>query len=470
MSRLTPFHIIPALIAAASHAGEVTIELRPFSIEKSFTASALPGGDCTLLKIEPKAWADFKILQIAEHGVKVSKGDILIRFDAEDIDRKIEDTRRELASGALALAQAELEAKILQETAPNKLESVRRAAEIAKEENTYFTQIRRKASEESAGQSLKRSEQILANQREELKQLSKMYEADDITENTEEIILVRQQDAVAAAEFALRMETLDHKRTLGVTLPREAKTLADSERDTAISLKKAEVEIPRSLELNKLALEALTTAHQRAKQNLAELEADRGQFEFKAIADGVFYHGAIESGRWTTGDAIKNLVPNGRPPAHTAFATFVPGAAKLSLVAFLDEATARALKPELAGTATLTGREEVEIPVKVLKVATAPTPGGTYRADLEATWPKDHSPSTGATAQIRLISYQQAAAIAIPTKALEFGTTGWTVDVKLADGKTERRPVKRGHVSKDETEILAGLEVGQVVVVPGDKS
>jgi hypothetical protein len=470
MSRLTPFHIIPALIAAASHAGEVTIEQRPFLIEKSFTAAALPAGDCTLLKIQPKAWTDFKIEQIAEHGAKVAKGDVLIRFDSEDIDRKIEDTRRELASGALALAQAELESKILHETAPNKLEAARRAAEIAKEENTYFTQVRRKASEDSASQSLKRSEQILANQREELKQLTKMYEADDITENTEEIILVRQQDAVASAEFALRMETLDHKRTLGVTLPREAKSLADSERDTAISLKKAEADIPRSLELNKLALEALKTTHERAKQTLAELEADRTQFEFKATAAGVFYHGAIENGRWTTGDAVKSLVPQGRPPAHTAFATFVPGAAKLSLVAFLDEATARSLKPELTGTAALTGREEVEIPVKILKLAEAPNTSGTYRADFTATWPKELVPVTGATAQIRLISYQQPAAIALPTKALHFEASGWTVEVKLADGKSERRPVKRGHVSKDETEILSGLEVGQVVVVPTEKS
>jgi hypothetical protein len=470
MSRLTPFHIIPALIAAASHAGEVTIELRPFSIEKSFTATALPAGDCALLKIEPETWVDFRITQITEHGAKVSHGDVLIRFDAEDIDRKIEDTRRELASGALALAQAELEAKILLETAPNKLEAARRAAAIAQEENIYFTQTRRKASEESATQALKRSEQILANQREELKQLSKMYEADDITENTEEIILVRQQDAVAAAEFALRMETLDHKRTLNVTLPREAKALADSERDTAISLKKAEADIPRSIELNKLALEALKTNHQRARQTLTDLETDRARFEIKATADGTFYHGAIENGRWTTGDIIKNLVPHGRPPTHTAFATFVPGSAKLSLVAFLDEATARALKPGLAGTATLTGREEAEIPVKFLKIATAPNPGGSYRADLEASWPQDPSPVTGATAQIRLISYQQPAAIVLPAKALDFGPLGWTVEVKLADGKTERRPIKRGHVSNDETEVLAGLEVGQVVVVPADKS
>jgi HlyD family secretion protein len=470
MARLTPFHLIPVLIAAASHAGEITIELRPFVIEKSFSAAALPAGECMLLKIEPTTWADFTILQIADHGTKVAKGDVLVRFDSEAIDRKIEDTRRELASGALTLAQAELDSKILHEVSPNKLEALRRAAEIAKEENTYFTQIRRKANEDSATQSLKRSEQILSNQREELKQLSKMYEADDVTENTEEIILVRQQDAVAAAEFALRMETLDHKRTLEVTLPREAKTLADNERDSTITFKKAEIDIPRSLELSKIALDAQKTAQQRLKQSLAELEADRTQFEFKAPSEGVFYHGAIEKGRWTTGDSLKTLVVQGRPAAHTGFATFVPGTAKLELVAFLDEASARALKPDLSGTATLAGREDLEIPVKLLKISHTPNPTGLYRADLAATWPKESLPVTGATAQVRLIAYQQASTMVIPSKALTFRETGWTVEVKLADGKTESRTVKRGRVSNDETEILSGLEVGQVIIVPGEKA
>ena len=470
MARLTPFHLIPVLIAAASHAGEITIELRPFIVEKSFTATALPAGECMLLKIEPTTWADFTILQIADHGTKVAKGDVLIRFDSEAIDRKIEDTRRELAAGALSFAQAELDLKILQDTSPSKLEALRRAAEIAKEENTYFTQVRRKANEDSATQSLKRSEQILSNQREELKQLSKMYEADDVTENTEEIILVRQQDAVAAAEFALRMETLDHKRTLGVTLPREAKTLADNERDTTITFKKAEIDMPRSLELGKIKLDAQKTAQQRLNQTLAELEADHTQFEFKAPSEGVFYHGAIEKGRWTTGDAIKTLVANGRPAPHTSFATFVPGTAKLELVAFLDEASARALKPDLTGTATLAGREDFEIPIKLLKISPTPNPAGTYRVDLAATWPKESLPVTGATTQIRLIAYQQASTIVVPSKALTFRETGWTVEVKLADGKTENRAVKRGRISNDETEILSGLEVGQVIVIPGDKA
>ena len=89
-----------------------------------------------------------------------------------------------------------------------------------------------------------------------------------------------------------------------------------------------------------------------------------------------------------------------------------------------------------------------------------------YRADLAATWPKDFVPATGATAQIRMISYHQAAAIAIPNKALNLDPKGWSVNVKLADGKTERRPVKRGRVSKEDVEILSGLEVGQVIVTP----
>lgn len=466
MARITPLHLIPALIAAASHAGEITIEKQPFVIGKSFNAVALPGGECTLIQLDPKAWSEFSITKIAAHGSKVAKGDVLVSFDSHDIDKKLIDARRALESGTLALQQAELEQKLLQETAPNKLESLRRTAAIAAEDNSYFIKTRRKSEEETATQALKRSEQILGNQREELRQLSKMYQADDVTEETEEIILVRQQDAVAAAEFALRMETLDHKRTLEVTLPREAKVLADAERDSAIALKKAEAEIPRSIEQGKIQLESLKTSNQRAKEELAELEADRTLFEIKAPASGFFYHGPIDKGRWTPGKIAENLVLHGHPPIHSAFATFVPGTAKLTLVSFLDDASARSLKPDLGGIATLAGREDVEIPVKLVTLAAAPEPDGTYRADFSISWPKDLIPAAGATAQIRLVAYQQASAVVVPNKALAFGASGWTIEVKLADGKTERRPVKRGRVSNDETEIVSGLEVGQVIVIP----
>lgn len=466
MIRLSALHIVPLLLAAASHAGEITVEQRPFTIEKSFPAAILPEAGASLLQIEPKAWQDFQILEIANHGSKIAKGDVLVRFDPEAIDKKLVDARRSLESSTLTLAQAELDLKNLIETTPHKLDAYRRAAEIAKEENAYFTKTRRKTTEEAAAQELERKKQFLSNQQEELNQLSKMYDADDLTEETEEIILTRQKDDVASAEFVLKMEQLDYKRTLEVTLPRETISLANNERDTAINLLKAEAELPRAIAQKKIEVDSLKTALDREKQSLAEIEQDRTLFEHKAPSDGVFYHGPIENGRWTPGEGVKVLVKHGRPPANRAFATFVPATAKLAAIAFLDEATARSLKPDLAGTATLASREDLEIPVKITTLASTPGADATYRADLAPTWPKDFTPVTGSSANIRLIAYHQPTAISLPSKALTFGPKGWTVEVKLADGKTEHRPVKRGRISGENTEILSGLEVGQVVLAP----
>lgn len=466
MIRLSVIPVVPVLLATTALAGEITVEQRPFTIVKSFAATALPDSGSVLLQLDAKTWPDFEVTALADHGSRVSKGDTLVSFDAEGIEKKIIDTRRGLEATALNLAQAELELKNLKETSPHKLDALRRAAEIAKEENAYFTQTRRKANEEAAAQELERKKQMLSNQQEELRQLTKMYAADDVTEDTEEIILTRQKDAVAAAEFALRMETLDYKRALEVSLPREAVNLANNERDTSIGLLKAEDETPRAIELKKLEVESLKISQQRANEALQDLEHDRALFAFKAPADGWFYHGPIENGRWTPAEALKTLFKNGHLTAGRPFATFVPATARLSLVAFLDEAAAGSLKSGLTGTATVAGREDAEIPVKVEKIASAPCPDGSYRADLSATWPKDSVPATGASLQVRVIAYHQPAAISIPTKALDYSAKGWTVEVKLADGKTERRAVKRGRVSKDDTEILSGLDVGQVVIAP----
>ncbi len=466
MIRFRFLHLVPALAPALSIAGDITIEQRPFTIEKTFNAAALPEQGCTLLQVEPLAWTDFEILDVAEHGSRVSKGDVLIRFDSEDIDKKLVDTRRALETETLSLAQAELDLKNLLQTSPFKLDAYKRAAEIAKEENSYFNKTRKQATEESAKQDLERRKQALENQKEELRQLTKMYAADDVTEETEEIILTRQKDAVASAEHMLRMEQLQYDRTLQVTLPRETVTLSNSERDTAISLAKAEQDIPRAIELKKLEVEGLKTSLQRSKDALTKLEKDRGLFEFKAPADGWFYHGSIENGRWSTGEAVKSLVEHGRPGVNRNFATFVPATAKLGLVGFLDEASARSLKASLEGTATLSGREDAEIPVKISKLAAAPGTDGLYRADLNAEWPKDLTPAAGSVAQTRFIAYRQDKAITVPNKALSHDAQGWTVEVKLADGKTERRTIKRGRVSAESTEILSGLEAGQVIVSP----
>ena len=458
-------HLLPALLAATAHSGELTLEMKPFFIAHSLDATALPDAT-TPIRLDAEAWTAFEIVSIAAHGSAVKKGDALVIFETEGIDRKLADTKQAIATAKLNLAQAELDLATLKKTVPEQLARLTRAAAEAAEELEHFNKTARKSDEESAGFDLKRREQILASYKEELKQLTKMYEADDATEETEEIILQNQLDAVEAAEFALRMEILNHKRTLEVSLPRQLTALTQTRDDTALSLDKGAKDLPRSVELKKLEVTALKTGVERDGKTLADLEKDRALFEIKAPADGIFYHGAIEDGKWTAGDLIKTLVPGGAAPAGITFGTFIPSVAKPLIQAFPDQAIAGVLAVGAEGVAIVPGREDIAIPVSLKSIATTPAPDLTHPATFTAIWPENLRVAPGQSLQIRVVSHNNDKAITVPTKALAYGPKGWTVEVKLADGKTEKRPVTRGRSDAENTEITAGLEAGQVVIVP----
>lgn len=458
-------HLAPFLLAATTNAAEITLEEKPFYIDHGFTAVALPSDGLPLM-LDAKAWTDFQLSSLAAHGSKVKKDEPLFIFNSEEIDRRIPDTREAVASQKIKLTQAELELANMEKNQPVQLARLERAATEAAEEYAYFNETRRVALESTANQSLRRATHLLDAAKEELRQLKMMYRADDLTEETEEIILERQRNSVVAAEHALAMETLNHLRTLEVTLPRQAIDISDKKTDTAEAHEKAIKELPRNLELKKIEVAGMKTALARAEENLAQLETDRKLFEIKAPQDGWFYHGSIEDGKWVTGEIIRTLIPNGRPPVLRTLATFIPANADLLLHASLDEATARVLAPQTKGSASLAGREDLLIAATLESLAPTPRPDQTYTAVFSADFPKDLSLFPGQSMQINLISHTVEKAITVPAKALRYDPRGWTVEVKLADGKTERRVVRRGRTNKEEVEILDGLEAGQVVIIP----
>ncbi len=165
----------------------------------------------------------------------------------------------------------------------------------------------------------------------------------------------------------------------------------------------------------------------------------------------------------------------GRVPLIRPFASLIPADAELNLVALVDEATARSLKQPLKGSLTAGGREDIALTVEIQGISTYPAVDGKYRIDLLPEWPEDEKlewpadldVASGMNFECRFIVHQQENAVTLPLKALHAADEGkWTVQVKLADGKSEPRAITRGRVSGDRIEILSGLESGQVVVVP----
>lgn len=463
---MKPYHyLVPALIATTAHASELTLEAKPFNVSHDFRATALPESVFSI-RLEPKAWTQFEVVSIADHGSLVKKGSPLIVFDSTAIDQKIADTRQTIATSELELAQAKLDLATLEKTLPEQLERAKRKAEIAAEELAYFLETRRDSSKQKADHGLKRQRQMLASYQEELKQLLQMYEADDITEDTEEIILQKQRDAVEYAEFALRMEILDHKRKLEVALPREEVSLTEARDDSALAYAKAQKDLPRSLELKKLDIAKLQTALGRQHEALANLEHDRKLFEIQAPEDGLFYFGAVEKGKWVVAEQSKNLTPKAVAPVGKTLGGLIPSTKKLVVQAFLSQADASALEEKAKGYATLSGQQNILISVTLSELSEIPNIDGTYQATFTAEWPDSIDVVPGQKLDVRIISYSQKEAVAVPSKALELGADGWTIEVKLADGKTERRKITRGKTAGELTEITDGAEAGQVVIVP----
>ena len=456
------------LLATPLCAGDLTVKPEPFRIQHSFDATVLPA-EPTSLTLQPESWKTYTIESIADHATSVKKGDVLIAFEREAYDRKLIDQTRAVATAELALATRELNLAKLKEEVALQLAAAQQTKKVADENLDYFLKIGRPAAEQGLVQDLKESEFRLAAAKEELKQLKQMYDADDLTEETEEIILERQKFSVASAEFSLARvkRSIDSRRTFG--LPREHEQLKKTAAEAAIALEKAEKNLPRSVQTAELELEGAREGLQRQKLELERLKKDGALLTWNAPADGLFIHGSLDDGRWQLGDLAKVLKVGASVPLERSIASLAPIGAAPSLTAWVSPAVARTLAPETAVSLTIPGHEDIQLAGKIGTISAQPSIESMHSVTLTTEWPADLPALWTSPIKCSVVAYEKADALQVPTNALQLGADGsWTIEVKLADGKTERRTVTRGRVSNKSTEILSGLEPGQVVVTPGE--
>lgn len=457
--------LIPLLITPI-FAAEHTIEKSPFRIEHHFTATAIPS-EAGLLELDPLSWSDFTIEKLADHGTQVKKGDLLITFKRENYDRHLEDLKIALSLKEIAYATQKLALTKLDQEVKIALTASRRAKEMADEDLTYFTQFGRPAAEATVAQNLIRQQLRLDSTKEELKQLKAMYEADDLTEETEEIILVRQKASVKAAEFSMKEAKRNAKLTLDVSLPRRAESVQQVADSATIAFEKADKDLPRSLQTAKLSLDSATIAIEREKLEIERLVKDGALLEWKAPMDGIFFFGALEDGRWSLGDLSKFLVVGGKLPLRRTVASLAPTKADLPLNARIAAKIASSIAKDSKLVVTIPGREDLGLVASVKDIEPAAGTDSLFGLTLSVEWPQDFQPAPSTIANCIAVVYENVDAMSLPSKALKPGSDGsWSVEVKLADGKTEKRSVQRGRVSGETIEILGGLEVGQVIIVP----
>jgi multidrug resistance efflux pump len=445
----------------------VRVEKGPFKIEVTLKG-VFEAQETAEVALRLEAWAALVVKKALEHGTPVSQGDTLVWLDLEKIDQAIRELQADGYLSDLAIKQAEEELRLLEKSTPQDLAAAERAKKMADEDLQRFLTVDRPLSEKSAHFSVRNARNYLAYAQEELNQLEKMYKADELTEDTEEIILKRQRDQVESATFSLEMAENRRDQTLKVDMPRREQTVNDNAQKTTLSWERAQATLPITLNQKRLALEKQKYEREKSADRLRKLTKDREAMNVRAPADGVVYHGKALRGNWTTAATVAGkLQPGGALMAEEVFMTIVKPR-PIQVRAVIEEKDLEHVRAGLKGKAVAVALPDLKLPARVESVSAVPISAGNFDAKLSVELgPNARAIMPGMACSMKLVPYHKADALTIPASAVftEDEDEGkHYVYVAGKNGQQEKRDVKPGKKSGTKVEILEGLKEGEEVL------
>jgi HlyD family secretion protein len=390
------------------------------------------------------------VLWAADAGVTVRKGDVLVKLDTRDLDQAIKDIEAGRALSDLAWTQAGEELRLLDKDVQEQLAHAERIKQRTDEDLRYYRKGQAPFRPKYLALHKKRTDLWLESVQTELRELKRMYEADDLVESTEGLVLKRQQ-------LRLDWEKLDHEKNVKFAIPRIReveipRTKEDQEktvRDAAAALDKARTALPLLLQKKKLEIEKMKYDRAKAAEHLAKLKADRKTMIVRAPAGGVVYYGQCVRGRWTSVDkAAAQLRKGGQLGPHQVFITIVD-TRRMFVRAGAAEQHLRDLRKGMDALVTPTGYPDGKLVGEVDSVTIQP--GGPEKYTIRVSAPRRRGLLPGMTCKVRLVAYERKRAITVPAAAV-FAEPGDPdsryVYLQPADGK---KPAKRPVTGKSSS-------------------
>ena len=417
----------------------------------------------------PQQWSTFSVEEVAPQGSLVKAGDLLIKFDARKIDDELRAAEFQSELGRLSLLLNHSELQSLEQSVPLDLRAAREAFDRARSELEYHQKFWERLNRESADQSLKASEYALENSREELNQLEKMYKADELTEETEEIILKRARRAVEFAEFTLTRSQAQHDQTINVSLPQQGRQVVEAVTRQEIALSRAEATLPLSLDQKRIERQKLEQTQRQLVEKLEQLQADRKWMEVRSPVAGYVYYGHCDRGRWTVGSTLaRQLRKGGAATTNTVLMTIV-SPERLFFRLDIPEKSLHQITADLPGLITPSGFPALRFTGVLTAIDPIPVKEGLFDGRLKIDSANDPQAKAlvrpGMTGKVKFVAYESKEAISVPNSAVQTDPADDSVKFVYVDeaGAPVRRPVVTGHSQGDRTEIKEGLKAGDVV-------
>jgi multidrug efflux pump subunit AcrA (membrane-fusion protein) len=451
---------------AAAAPQKHTVKKGPLTIEVSLSG-VFEAEQMTPVSVETEEWSSLSVLDSVPHGTTVKAGDVLVSFDLKKIDEAIADLENSQKLTDLTIEQSKEELRALEVSLPAELELAEQSKQMADEDLKQFVEKMRPIYTKSAEFMLKSAANSLEYQQEELDQLEKMYKADDLTEETEEIILKRAKNDVEFASFYLEYAKVNSEQSLQVFLPREEVMLKERARRTSLELQRAKVALPVALNKAKLGMEKTLQDHAQAAERLTKLKKDREAMIVKAPTDGILYYGQCQRGKWSSSAGSEGKYIKGATlTPKTVFMTIVQPKPMFVRTSTAEKDLAH-VQAGVTGRVTSVAYPHSKLPAKVESVAAVPTADGAFDTKITVELPADlPALLPGMTSNVTVVAYDKPDAIAVPASAVFEEADGKHYVYRVgADDSRQKAEVTVGKRTDDKAEIVQGLLEGDTILL-----
>ncbi len=441
------------------------------------------------LKLAPQEWTDFIIEECLAHGTRVEEGQVLIKAKKDKYDQKITDLTQQISLDTLSLELLQKELEDMEALTPLQIQEVEERQKRKEVDHLHFMEKEYPRLLENYTKTLEGSEWEYKNAQEELEQLQAMYEEDDLTEETEEIILQRAKYSAELSKWRYERAKEDHQKITEISLPRRLEDRKLSFTESTFENEEKKRSIPRLLEQKRIEVKQKEIALECNKESLEKLERDSSFFELKSPADGTFYYGMIENGLWQGATTTEKFMrTGGKLVLEKNFACLIPDDAKMQAFAQVEPDVVGILKKGQKGILTMNYDRGQRYPIECSMIGEAPLANGKFLAlfklegaiDLPITY----------TGECNLLIAEEKDVLRVPEKALTTLPNGNVIARVLApkennelpataeEGddqkeleepsseqkqKAKKRLVQTGLFGDDYVEILEDLKEGELL-------
>ena len=226
------------------------------------------------IRSDMDVWSTLIVQSVLPQGAEVKAEDAVIEFETDKIQDKVTEAEHDLRIAELSFQEAQAGLEHFRKVHPLDRALADLNWQHQQEDTQYYFDVQKPLQEKAIAKQLESSQYSVEYAQEELDQLIQMYEEDELTEESEKIVLKRAERSLDQSKFYLQQTEANVKRNLGVEIPRQADQQQRTLDRADLEYRKAQLDF-EALELRKrLESEKQTFALDKQRRDHQQLLGD----------------------------------------------------------------------------------------------------------------------------------------------------------------------------------------------------